>query len=125
MGFITFLSLMISGMLIYEVGKFHEPDLNRYNFIENYLSDLGRVYTYSGVLNNVSKTLFEVAMFVAAFMIIALYTFYFRIFRSIENKSKLGFAGSIVGLVSTLSCISVGLVSIDVHVTLHRVCAFF
>lgn len=115
---------MISGMLIYEDGNFHDHNLDRYSFIENYLSDLGRVYTYSGELNNVSKTLFKVALFTAAFMIITLYTFYIKIFRNIENKSKVDFAGSIVGLASTLSCISVALVSFDAHATLHRICAF-
>jgi hypothetical protein len=123
-GFFAFLSLMITGMLIYEGGNFHDNNLDRYSFIENYLSDLGRVYAYSGELNNISKTLFEVALFVAAFLIISLYTFYIRIFRNLENKNKIGIAGSIVGLASTLSCISVALVSFDVYVTLHRICAF-
>jgi hypothetical membrane protein len=116
---------MIAGMITYDGGNFIENDYPRYSFSRNYLSDLGRDYTYTGELNTTPQILFQMAMFAATISIVSIYSFLIHSLRKLENRSKLGIAGSIFGLVSTIFCTSIAFIPYDTMVELHRLCVYF
>jgi hypothetical membrane protein len=116
---------MIAGMAVYDGGNFIENDYPRYSFSRNYISDIGRDYTYTGELNTIPQILFQMAMFAATISIVSIYAFLIHSLKKLENISKLGIAGSIFGLISTIFCISIAFIPYDTMVVLHRICVYF
>ncbi|NHJ40458.1 MAG: hypothetical protein FK731_10540 [Asgard group archaeon] len=121
LGMIFFLTLMIISMSFYEAGTFNDHNYPKYNFYENYISDLGRKYTFTGESNFISQTIFRIAMMFGTITLIALYIYFLIVFRKIKEK-KLGTAASIIGLIASFFCVSVAFTSFDLFVILHRIC---
>ncbi|NHJ49666.1 MAG: hypothetical protein FK733_17885 [Asgard group archaeon] len=125
LGFTSFLAFMISGMVIYEGGNFIENDYPKYNFTRNYISDIGRDFTYTGELNTIPQLMFQLAMMAATVSIVSIYAFFIHLLRKFEEKNKLGITGSIFGFFSTIFCTSIAFVPYDTMVELHRLCVYF
>jgi hypothetical membrane protein len=108
-------------MSFYEAGNFVDYNFPRYSFYRNWISDLGRRYGFVGQTNFTSKILFQVGMMFGSFFLLTMYSHLFVTFKKITT-SKIGFIGAILGLVSSLACISIAFTTFDLYKTPHRIC---
>ncbi len=63
---IAYLCLLLLAMAFYPGGTHRDPSAVGYTFSENYISDLGRVLSWSGKPNTTSRVLFTISCFVDA-----------------------------------------------------------
>ena len=124
-GSIIFILLLIVGMITYSGGtRFNYTEPN-YSFSENYLSELGSIGTYSGETNLASRILFAAAILIGG---IGLVIFYYNVaflFQDAPTKiiiiSKVA---SFFGIISSLMCVSIAFLPIDVFKIAHRICVY-
>lgn len=113
-GCIQFLILTSLAMIFYPGGTRDNYYEAKYNFLENFFSDLGRVETFLGESNIVSRSLFTAALTIVGLALIA----YFIIFPFFitENKAAkwLSIIGSINGFVSGINYIGIGFAPYDI-----------
>ena len=123
LGIIFFFIFMTSSMIIYKGGNFNNPDFNQYSFYENYLSDLGRMYTFTGELNTIPRILLQIAVIFGSFIIFLLFYSSTKLFIKIPVKNKIGLSGSLIGFLSPIFCLFAGFFLFDIYPISHR--AFF
>ncbi|HUU77569.1 MAG TPA: DUF998 domain-containing protein [candidate division Zixibacteria bacterium] len=114
-GCIQFLILTSLAMIFYPGGTRDNYYETKYNFLENFFSDLGRVETFLGESNIISHSLFTTALTIVGLALIA----YFIIFPFFikENKAAkwLSIIGSINGIVSGINYIGIGFAPYDIR----------
>ncbi|HUT80657.1 MAG TPA: hypothetical protein VMZ29_05570 [Candidatus Bathyarchaeia archaeon] len=123
-GFTAFLSLIITAMIIYDGGNFDEPNLPKYSFYKNFISDLGRIYTFDGELNIVPRILFQVSVIFGGIAILTLYAFLIDIFRKEKRLKKIGITGASSGILSAIFCMMIAFLAFDIYNKLPVICMF-
>jgi hypothetical membrane protein len=93
-----------------------------YSFTQNFLSDLGRTVRFSGELNFVSETFFNISLILSGVLFTLFYLHVRKVF-SKDNQHFLALVGSIFGVLGGLSLTGVGLTPADLYLDLHIVCA--
>lgn len=111
-------------MIIYNGGHRFDHYFPYYSFPLNYLSDLGRTRTFLGEPNWAPRMLFSIAMIIGGVGLIIFYPLYPYFFREDKKTYKIALAGSILGIVSSIFCISTAFLPLDLFTTLHRACVF-
>tara|TARA_B100000678_G_scaffold246080_1_gene218743 strand:- start:359 stop:1075 length:717 start_codon:yes stop_codon:yes gene_type:complete len=116
---ITFVLLVVTGALAYEGGNRLDHHSVGYSFSNNYLSDLGRLKTVSGVPNTVPYYCFNGALIILS----AVFSFYFLYLPSlydddqrVQNISRLG---SVCGFLASICCAGVALAPADLFFSTH------
>ena len=96
---VQFVTLTLIAMIIYPGGTLHSPDLTTYSFSRNYFSDLGRTQNFLNVDNNISSTLFTLALSIVG---TAMGIFFVTLPTLFKNKRAIGLAigAAICGLFS-------------------------
>ena len=124
-GSIIFVVLLIVGMITYSGGNRFNSTEPHYSFSENYLSELGAINTYSGRINVTSRILFATAVLIGG---IGLVIFYYNVaflFRDEPTRTKvISKLASFFGIISSLMCVSIAFLPIDVFKIAHRICVY-
>lgn len=119
LGCTVYVILIFLAMAFYPGGTPTNPNTHGYTFWENYLSDLGRVESFSGKNNIVSMILFTIAL---TFWGISLIPFFLAL-RSLFVESKLerilSTIGSILGVIAAICLIGIAYTPADILGLLH------
>jgi hypothetical protein len=121
---VMFLVLLFISMIIYNGGNFSEVYFHHYSFHKNFLSDLGREFTFTGLSNSKSQLLFQLALIFISISAFALFLHIMLSFCKLENKNKIGIIGSIIGFGSSFMCIAVAFTPCDLMFEIHGLCVF-
>ena len=120
----SFILLLIWASTFYPGGTENNPGTTGYLFSENYISDLGRIITPSGVSNITSVFIFIFAFLIMACVLFIFfysnYTFYKKKFSYRGNMFKLG---TFFGMCSSLCFLGVALAPVDINMKDHIVYA--
>ena len=117
---LLFVLLVFVGAFSYEGGNRLDHDSVGYSFSNNYLSDLGRLRTVSGVANTIPYYCFNSGLIILS----AVFSFYFLFLPSlyddnqrVQNLSRLG---SICGLLASICFAGVAYTPADLFFTAHK-----
>ena len=119
-GAIQFLVLTSGAMTIYPGGTIHEPQLETYNFLYNYFSDLGRTFTFDRSSNQHSHMLFKTALTLSGLCLIIFFLALPGLFHRPLAKGLIGFA-AFFGICSGLCYIGIGWVPYNLNYYGHIV----
>ena len=90
-----------------------------YSFWENLLSDLGRVYAYSGNLNLISSILYNISLFTMGAFVIPYFIASPSIFKGFKEARWLSIAGSIGGIFLCIMLIGASITPADLMMSIH------
>lgn len=123
-GLLIFIVLQALSIFFYPGGTYFDPNIETYSFTKNFLSDLGRLKNFSEEINFISCQLFNTSLFIAGLIFIKFYFHINIIFLNINYKivSKIG---SLMGILTGVSLILVGLTPADLYFDLHVLSAKF
>ncbi len=118
-GVIQFFVLCTIAMLFYPGGTELNPNINGYSFFMNAYSDLGRIYSPSGISNTISRMLYVIALISINVLLIPFYLSMNYFFR--ENNTERIFSplATICGIISALFGIGTALFPVDLFPTIH------
>ncbi|MFW9922670.1 MAG: hypothetical protein ACFFDW_05185 [Candidatus Thorarchaeota archaeon] len=116
--------LLILGMFYYPGGSKFNFEQQGYSFSENYLSDLGRVYTFNAEYNLISRLLFALAITIGGIGLITFYLLMPKLLLYDLKVKKISLAGGIIGIISSLICISIAYIPMDINLTIHRTAVY-
>ena len=116
---VVFILLVITGALTYDGGNRLDHHSVGYSFSNNYLSDLGRLKTVSGIANTVPYYCFNGALI----MLSAVFSFYFLYLPSlydngqrVQNISRIG---SVCGFLASICFAGVAFTPVDLFFSAH------
>lgn len=116
---VVFVLLVITGALAYDGGNRLDHHSVGYSFSNNYLSDLGRLKTVSGIANTVPYYCFNGALI----MLSAVFSFYFLYLPSlydngqrVQNISRIG---SVCGFLASICFAGVAFTPVDLFFSAH------
>ncbi|MFT3698797.1 MAG: DUF998 domain-containing protein [Kofleriaceae bacterium] len=118
-----FVVLTTLAMWIYPGGSWPEPHATHYQFTANFLSDLGRTITFDGRSNMASSILFGIALVTIGAALIA-FAWGWSVFATERRARAAGIACAILGSLSGLAFIGIGLTPWDRHLDAHNACVF-
>ena len=117
---LAFVLLVFAGAFSYEGGNRLDHNFVGYSFANNYLSDLGRLRTVSGVTNTIPYYCFNGGLIILS----AVFSFYFLFLPSlyddnqhVQNLSRLG---SLCGLLASICFAGVAYTPADLFFTAHQ-----
>jgi hypothetical protein len=113
-GSVQFIILPIIAMFFYGGGTAWDNTTEGYTFWQNFLSDLGRTVSYSGVENTMSSPLFNFSLGLFGITLILLYSASFRLFSTI-----LGCLITIAGIISGTGMFIIALAPDNILPDLH------
>lgn len=113
-GSVQFIILPIIAMFFYGGGTAWGNTAEGYTFWQNFLSDLGRTVSYSGVENTVSSPLFNFSLGLFGITLILLYSASFRLFSTL-----LGYLITIAGIISGTGMFIIALAPDNILPDLH------
>jgi len=120
----SFILLLICASTFYPGGTVNNPETIRYIFSENYISDLGRVETPSGVKNVPSVFIFIIALLIMSF---SFFLYFYNNYRFYKNKYSINSStfklGSFFGLCFSLCFLGVAITPADVNLNDHIIYA--
>jgi hypothetical protein len=99
-GSIQFILIPIIAMFYYGGGTAWNHEAVGYTFWQNFLSDLGRTFSYNGVENIVSSPLFNASLGLFGVSLVLLHSSAYRLF-----SSKLGYFITLSGMISGIGMI--------------------
>ncbi len=103
---IQFFILTALAMWVYPGGTIHSPNLEAYDFLNNYFSDLGRTRTFDGSSNTISHLLFKTALGISG---VCLILFFIALPSLFESRG-----GKILVLIASLFGIFAGMCYIGI-----------
>ena len=121
-GCIQFLILTTLAMVVYSGGTRDDPTAENYRFLENFISDLGRVTTFTGDSNIISRSLFTSALTIVGVTLILYFIIFPFLIRGNKLAKWISIIGSINGVVSGINYIGIGFAPYDINAemaTLH------
>ncbi len=110
-----FITLLM--MFFYHAGNRYSPALAHYVFDQNYLSDLGRSVSFSGV-DNPSFIFYSITLCLVG---IGIFIFFYQLFKTM--KSKLRYLVLLLALVSTLAYIGIAFFPVNLNLKVHVIYA--
>ncbi|MFW9923661.1 MAG: hypothetical protein ACFFDW_10295 [Candidatus Thorarchaeota archaeon] len=114
-----YLVLTTLAMIFYTGGNSTNPSAQRYDFVRNFFSDLGRADTFLGDSNIVSRILFTIALTIAGISLL----FYFISIPFLFTEKKLtkwiAIIGAINGIVTAINYIGIAFTPYDRNLDLH------
>jgi hypothetical protein len=116
---IQFFVLTSLAMWIYPGGTIHNPQLEAYDFLYNYFSDLGRTRTFDGVSNTWSHLLFKTALGVSGVCLILFFIALPALFRS-NGAKALVLLASFLGILAGVCYIGIAEVPYNEDYWGHR-----
>ena len=119
---VFFIILNIIAMLSYPGGTYIDHTTIGYSFTRNFLSDLGRTFSFSEEVNFLSAQLFNMSLITAGMIFVSFYLHVRKVF-SAYNLRNLAFIGSFFGVLGGFSLAGVGLTPADLYLDLHIICA--
>ena len=117
-----FIILNIIAIISYPGGTYIDHTTIGYSFTRNFLSDLGRTFSFSEEINFLSSQLFNMSLILAGVIFAGFYLYVRKVF-SAENLQTLSLIGSFFGVLGGFSLIGVGLTPSDIYLDLHIICA--
>ena len=118
-GTIQFLVLTVLAMLIYPGGTIHHPELDQYDFLYNYFSDLGRTFTFDGSPNVYSHIIFTITLTVSGVCLVLFFIALPSLFRSNFSKVLILIA-SFFGILAGICYIGIANVPWNLNLGLHH-----
>lgn len=118
---VQFVVLTTLAMWIYPGGSWPEPFAGHYQFTANFLSDLGRTVAFNGESNTTASILFGIALATIGAALIA-FAWGWKHFAEHGRGRGAGIACAILGTISGLGFIGVGLTPWDRHLDAHNAC---
>jgi hypothetical membrane protein len=106
-------------MFLYPSGTTYNPSTSGFSFQGNYLTDLGRFISYSGMPNFLSSLLFNISLLLLGVFLIPYFVVLPNFFRGQRQAKWFGKAGSIFGVVMTVGFIGGSLTPSDVFGPAH------
>ena len=106
-------------MFFYTGGTASNPSSPGYTFLENILSDLGRLYAYSGQFNLVSCILYNISLFFMGALLIPYFLAVPKIFNGLKEARWFCIAGSVVGFFLAIMLIGASLTPADLFLDIH------
>tara|TARA_B110000196_G_C21014265_1_gene599494 strand:- start:259 stop:876 length:618 start_codon:yes stop_codon:yes gene_type:complete len=100
-------------MLLYPGGAKFNHSATHYLFFENFISHLGKEYTFSGTSNYFPSVLFKTGVYLISFSFALLFLFQPLIFKNHSLSFKLSITASCLALCSALAFIGIGHFSAD------------
>lgn len=90
-----------------------------YSFWENLLSDLGRIYAYSGQLNIISSTLYNISLFMMGAFLVPYFLVVPSYFKGLKEARWFSIAGSIGGIFLCTMLIGASVTPADLLIDIH------
>ena len=118
-GVTQFFVLCTIAMLFYPGGTELNPNIKGYSFFMNAYSDLGRIYSPSGISNTVSRILYVIALISINVLLIPFYLSMNYFFMGNETKRIFSLLATICGTTSALFGIGTALFPVDLFPTIH------
>ena len=114
-------SLVLStiAMFFYTGGNVGNPSSPGYSFFENILSDLGRLYAYSGQFNFVSFIIYNISLFLMGALLIPYFLTVPKLFKGLKEPRWFCIAGSVAGLFLSVMLIGASLTPADLFLDIH------
>ena len=113
-----FIFLQILSMLLYPGGTFFNQNHIGYSFTRNFLSDLGRLSTFSLENNFLSSQIFNMSLILVGIVFSAFYFHLQKLF-VLYKYVPIALIGSIFGILGGIFLIIVGLTPADLYFPLH------
>ncbi len=113
-GSIQFIIIPIIAMFFYGGGTPWDHSVEGYTFWKNFLSDLGRTVSYSGVENTISSPLFNFCLGMYGVTLVLFYSASFRLFSTL-----LGYLITIAGIISGTGMFIIALSPDNIFPDLH------
>ncbi len=118
-GSLQFLIFTTLAMIIYPGGTIHHPELDRYDFLYNYFSDLGRTRAFDGASNWISQQIFSVSLTVSGICLILFFVGLPVLFRKNGAKLLILFA-AISGIIAGICYIGIANAPWNIDIRLHH-----
>tara|TARA_B100000131_G_C18089681_1_gene601662 strand:+ start:1082 stop:1756 length:675 start_codon:yes stop_codon:yes gene_type:complete len=112
--------IIINGIAIflYPGSTYRNHNTEGYLFTQNFLSDLGRTYTFSNELNFISSQLFNLSLILAGTIYIFFYFYIQKLFINI-NKQNIAIIGSFFGVLGGVALIGVAFTPANLYLENH------
>ena len=114
-GILQFLFIIFLAILFYPGG---------YNFFGYFLSDLGTVRARNGELNQISSAMFFATFLALNGLLIPFWLILRTIFTNSTLEKSLSTLGSVIGLISTVFALGIGIYPMDTQFEAHEFFAF-
>ena len=118
-GTLQFLVFSVLAMFLYAGGTIHHPEYEQYDFLYNYISDLGRTFTFDGSVNYMSRILFTTTLTISGVCLILFFIALPGLFKSNSSKVLILIA-SFFGIMAGVSYIIIANVPWNIDLHLHR-----
>lgn len=112
-------------MFFYTGGTVSNPSSPGYSFLENILSDLGRLYAYSGQFNLVSCVLYNISLFFMGALLIPYFLAVPKLFNELKESRWFCMAGSVAGFFLGVMLIGASLTRADLFLDIHLMFGMF
>ncbi|MDG2369903.1 MAG: hypothetical protein P8M12_04625 [Flavobacteriales bacterium] len=109
----VFIFILIISMLLYPGGAKFNTSATHYLFFENFISHLGKDYTFNGAINFFPAALFKIGVYLISFSFAILFLFQPLIFKTHSLSFKMSVSASCLALCSALAFIGIGYYSAD------------
>ena len=106
-------------MFFYTGGTVSNPSSPGYSFLENILSDLGRLYAYSGQFNLLSCVLYNISLFFMGALLIPYFLVISQRFKGLKEARWFSLAGSVAGFFLGIMLIGASLTPADLFLDIH------
>ena len=110
---IVFIFILLISMVLYPGGARFNHSATHYLFFENFISHLGKEFTFSGLTNFFPSILFKAGVYLISFSFAILYLFQPLLFKNHPLSFKLSIAASCLAICSALAFIGIGYFSAD------------
>lgn len=124
-GSIQSVILSTVAMFFYTGGTINNPSSPGYSFLENILSDLGRLYAFSGQLNLVSFIIYNISLFLMGALVIPYFLAIPSLFRGLKEAKWFCISGSVVGVFLSLMLIGASVTPSDLVLDIHLMFGIF
>ncbi len=114
---VLFLILTVLAMVFYPGGTYNDPNTIGYSFIDNYFSDLGRINTFLGETNIVSRSLLTTALTLVGVMLVSYFIIFATFFENNKISKWLSIIGTINGVICAIAYMGIGYLSYDINST--------
>ena len=118
-GTLQFLVLTLVAMIIYPGGTIHHPDLETYDFLYNYFSDLGRTFTFDGTPNWLSHIIFKITLTISGICLMLFFIALPSLFKSNISRVLILIA-AFFGIISGVCYIGIANVPWNLDLRLHH-----
>jgi hypothetical protein len=118
-GVVQFFVLCAIAMLFYPGGTELNPNIKGYSFFMNAYSDLGRIYSPSGISNTISRLFYVIALISINVLLIPFYFSMNYFFRENDTKRIFSLLATICGIISAMFGIGTALFPVDLFPTIH------